>query len=101
MDQPRQRPHKDFPCRNVERLPFYLKRFLFFVISYIVAPSASLLLLIHWKSLRPQTRDARLIVSTLFLLLFLVDFFPRGWYQNAMLAFTLTVGLFVTFIGLR
>lgn len=37
----------------VERLPFYLKRFPFFVISYIVAPLASLLLLIHWKSLRP------------------------------------------------
>ncbi|MDW2887136.1 hypothetical protein [Exiguobacterium artemiae] len=84
----------------VERLPFYLKRFLFFVIFYITAPLASFLLLIHWKSLPSQTRDARLIVSTLFLLLFLVGFFPRGWYQNAMLAFTLTVGLFVTFIGL-
>ncbi|OAN15642.1 hypothetical protein [Exiguobacterium undae] len=85
----------------VERLPFYLKRFPFFVISYIVAPLASLLLLIHWKSLRPQTRDVRLIVSSLFLLLFLVDFFPRGWYQNAMLAFAITVGLFITFIGLE
>jgi len=45
-------------------------------------------------------RNARLIVASLFLLLFIVDFFTAGLYQNIVLAIALTVGLFITFIGL-
>jgi len=45
-------------------------------------------------------RDTRLIVASLFLLLFIVDFFPAGLYQNIVLAIAIIVGLFITFIGL-
>ncbi|MGX9807937.1 hypothetical protein ACV3PA_11920 [Exiguobacterium acetylicum] len=86
--------------KDEDRLPFYLKRIPFFIISYFFAPLAYILLFIKWRTLDSSVRDARLIVASLFLLLFIVDFFPAGLYQNIVLAIALTVGLFITFIGL-
>lgn len=86
--------------KKEEILPFYLKRIPFFIISYLFAPLAYVLLFIKWRKLDSSVRDARLIVSSLFLLLFIVDYFPTGIYQNIVLAIAITVGLFITFIGL-
>ncbi len=83
-----------------EKSPYYLRRIPFFIISYLFAPLAYILLFIKWHTLDSSVRDARLIVASLFLLLFIVDFFPAGLYQNIVLAIALTVGLFITFIGL-
>lgn len=83
-----------------EKSPYYLRRIPFFIISYLIAPLAYILLFIKWRSLDSSVRNARLIVASLFLLLFIVDFFPAGLYQNIVLAIALTVGLFITFIGL-
>jgi len=83
-----------------EKSPYYLRRIPFFIISYLFAPLAYILLFIKWRTLDSSVRDARLIVASLFLLLFIVDFFPAGLYQNIVLAIALTVGLFITIIGL-
>ncbi|HBQ76625.1 MULTISPECIES: hypothetical protein [unclassified Exiguobacterium] len=83
-----------------EKVPYYLRRIPFFIISYLFAPLAYILLFIKWRTLDSSVRDARLIVASLFLLLFIVDFFPTGIYQNIVLATAITVGLFITFVGL-
>ncbi|WP_294746854.1 hypothetical protein [uncultured Exiguobacterium sp.] len=83
-----------------KKSPYYLRRIPFFIISYLIAPLAYILLFIKWRSLDSSVRNARLIVASLFLLLFIVDFFTAGLYQNIVLAIALTVGLFITFIGL-
>ncbi|KOP29015.1 hypothetical protein ADM98_08845 [Exiguobacterium sp. BMC-KP] len=68
-----------------EFLPFYLKRVPFFMISYLLAPLAYTLLFIKWRTLDSSVRDARLIVASLFLLLFIVDFFRLVYIKTSYL----------------